>query len=158
MHDSADGALRFASHRDDEAAISNRDRHVGDALVRFQLRHRTLQQLDQLALGSFELAPDFFQRRGGVIVDLAILIDRALNGVLDRPVAGERVDLSGKDSSHYRRYLLAAQRFAGYPRATEQRADDENVGSDQGSAFNAKSSEGGPGIGNGVKVPRLFRG
>src|SRR3954468_2959326 len=62
VDDATDGTLRFASNRDHVTSIANRHRHVRDTLVGLELRHRPLEQPNQLTLRSFELAADFSQR------------------------------------------------------------------------------------------------
>ena len=89
VHDSADRALRFPAHGDDEAAIAHRHRHVGDALVRLELGHRALEELDELALRSLELAADVAQRRRRVVAHLSVVVDRALDRVFSRFVGDE---------------------------------------------------------------------
>src|SRR5689334_12903568 len=37
MHDAADHRASFATHRNHESSIANRDGHVGNAVVRFQI-------------------------------------------------------------------------------------------------------------------------
>jgi hypothetical protein len=58
VHDSADRTLSTAPNRDDKATVAHCHRRVGDALVRLELGHCPLEQLDQLALRSLELAPN----------------------------------------------------------------------------------------------------
>src|SRR3954470_9167347 len=53
VDDAAGAALRFAASGDHVTTITNRPRHVGDPRVRLELRHRPLEQPNQLTLRSF---------------------------------------------------------------------------------------------------------
>ena len=158
MHDSADHTLRFAPNRNDEAAVPHRHGHVGDSLVRLELGHGALEKLDQLSLRALQLAPDFPERRRRVIANLAVLVDRALDRILDGLVGDKRIDLPGENSRHHRRRAFSAQRFACDARAAEKLRQDQKLARTERCMFDTQARQRRPRIRHAVQVPRLLGG
>src|SRR6059036_1329929 len=94
--------------------------------MRLELRHRALEELDQLALRSLELAPDFLEPGRSIVANLAFLIDRLLDGVLDPPIDEKRLDLAREDGRDDRR-RSSPQRFTRDARAAKKRAGRQKI-------------------------------
>ncbi len=156
VHDSTNHALRFAPNRNHEAPVPHRHGHVGDPLMRLELGHGALEKLDQLPLGTLQLAPDFLERRRRVIANLAVLVDRALDRVLDVLVGDEGFDLRGENSRDNRRRPFTAQGVARDARAAKQRAEHKEIRWGERGAFHAQTQERRARVGDAVQMPRLF--
>src|SRR6185436_3198299 len=126
LDDATHGSVCLASNRNHIAAIAHGHRHVGYTLMRLQLGHCALEKLDQLSLRSFELAANFSERPRCFVAHLSVLVDRALDQLLDGAVDEQRLYLSRQDSGDdWRR--AAPQRFAGQPTTAKERPEKEEV-------------------------------
>ncbi len=84
MHNAAQLAAHFSLHRDDVAAVAQRDdRLLGDALHERRAQD-VLEALIQAIVQRPHLAPDAAERRTRLVRDLAALVDAAVD-VLDQP-------------------------------------------------------------------------
>ena len=148
-----ESASSAGAHRNYVAAIANGDGHVRHALMGLELRHRTLQQLDQLALGAFQLAANLAQLAGCVVTDLAFLIDRARDGIFEPFVGHERLYLLGQHRDRDPAGSLGTQRLPRRARALQQPPQNEKIQCSERCAFHTQSRQRGARVGNPVESP-----
>ncbi len=121
LHDPPDDSAGLSSNGDDVSPIAHGYRGVADLVVWIEPRHDALEQSDQFALRTAQLAAHAAEQRRRLISDRPILSDRPIDASLGIGFPDETLSQVREDCARHSRPALVTQCVPRSPAGAEQR-------------------------------------
>ena len=157
VHDPAHIAARFAAHGHDPPSVAHRNRQVAHLVMRFELRHFTLEQAHELPFGLTQFTANASQRRRRVVAHRAIVRNRTCDRLFEGAAIDQLVEVCLQVCDGDARTPRIAKRIAHTSRGADQGGTLQVLERRPGQPLDAKAAQCLTELRNGLRWPRQLR-